>query len=413
MIASAIMSWPGNFSAPNIVEFPGEDNFVEGGGYIEYCSFDKVDYSRAEGKPVVLYGHGAFTIENVRTLLEHKASKVFVVCRKRNLTGMKVASWLCNCTEAPIPGHLLLKIFQKMYNLYNWDCWSAHSVQTDAKHTFAQITSKTIFGVNDVYFLAGYYGICEVVESEIKRVARGAAHLANGRKIQTNMIVKACGTKPDFRFDKMMGIKEMVGFWINGDPLRPCMTNGTGLNARNFSTFSSGPGHATFVRLFNWFIDYPEDFKVAQSEMPIRVADGFPAFVPNVLHGMTTMMRLGNALPALSLELSKVDALKSMQMQKCHPIEEFIAQCSREWDMYTEMFKKNGQIDPSTPACPYPYTLTWMNGIIKEVTAYWQKKVGMITDIEYNIQMENLDKEEFAEEHTMKIQDLSDFGNAE
>ena len=43
------------------IEWPGEDDF---GGYIAYASFSKVDYRQAEGKVCILYGHGAFTIEN-------------------------------------------------------------------------------------------------------------------------------------------------------------------------------------------------------------------------------------------------------------------------------------------------------------------------------------------------------------
>ncbi|CAK8994578.1 Uncharacterized protein SCF082_LOCUS3986, partial [Durusdinium trenchii] len=50
-----------------------------------------VDYRQAEGKVCILYGHGAFTIENVRTLCEHKCKKVIVMCRKR--ANGEVSSW--------------------------------------------------------------------------------------------------------------------------------------------------------------------------------------------------------------------------------------------------------------------------------------------------------------------------------
>lgn len=53
------------------------------------CVFHALPPARAQ---VILYGHGAFTIENVRTLLEHRCKKVFVMCRKRNLCGMKASS---------------------------------------------------------------------------------------------------------------------------------------------------------------------------------------------------------------------------------------------------------------------------------------------------------------------------------
>eukprot|EP00971_Amphidinium_carterae_P183478 3641802-Amphidinium_carterae.1 len=45
-------------------------------------------------------------------------------------------------------------LWEEMYDLVGFDVWTAHSVQTDAKHSYAQVNSKTVFGVTDVYFLA-------------------------------------------------------------------------------------------------------------------------------------------------------------------------------------------------------------------------------------------------------------------
>ena len=83
------------------LEWPGEEDF---GGYIAYASFSmeswlvsgmsvecavpagpshlegsvaQVDYREAEGKVCVLYGHGAFTIENVCCL---DSTLLFVAC---------------------------------------------------------------------------------------------------------------------------------------------------------------------------------------------------------------------------------------------------------------------------------------------------------------------------------------------
>eukprot|EP00439_Symbiodinium_sp_Y106_P067565 s322_g11.t1 len=223
IVASAVITWPGNLCKYRELEWPGEEDF---GGYIAYASFSMVDYREAEGKVCILYGHGAFTIENVRTLCEHRCKKVIVMCRKRNLCGMRVMSWLVGFLENPVPGTILLEGFQKMYDLVGFDCWSAHCVKTDEKRSYAQITQRTAFGVTDVYFLAGYYGLMEVLVDEIKRLTSGCAQTKKGKKIKCQLILKAVGVTPDPQKDKMLGLKELVGLWVNGDPLRPVCCNG-------------------------------------------------------------------------------------------------------------------------------------------------------------------------------------------
>merc|ERR1719221_1313073 len=111
--------------------------------------------------------------------------------------------------EEPVPGNIMLEAFQKMYDLVGFNVWSAHSVQTDAEHSYAFITQPTVFGVTDVYFLAGYYGLMEVVVDEIKRLTHQTAHTK--KNITCECILKAIGTKPSFKVDKFLGIKELVG----------------------------------------------------------------------------------------------------------------------------------------------------------------------------------------------------------
>ncbi|CAJ1338539.1 unnamed protein product [Effrenium voratum] len=354
IVASAVLAWPGNLCSMREIEWPGEDDF---GGYIAYASFSKVDYREAEGKVCVLYGHGAFTIENVRTLCEHKCKKVIVMCRKRNLCGMRVMSWLVGYLEMPVPGQILLEGMQKMYDLVGFDVWTAHCVKTDEKRTYAHVSQKTAFGVTDVYFLAGYYGIMEVLVDEIKRLTDGCAQTKKGKKIKCQVILKAVGVIPDPQIDKILGVKEMVGLWVNGDPLRSVSCNGMFVEAQNFGSFASGPPFAQIARVVRWFVDYPSDFEAIASILPkMKSSPDKPAYVPSAQHMLPTFSSFG-LIPMLNAELNVYNALKHIKQQAKHPPRAYIEECKAEWEAYIRQWKKDGMIDGSKPDVPYPYTV--------------------------------------------------------
>mmetsp|Transcript_25571 Transcript_25571/g.80315 ORF Transcript_25571/g.80315 Transcript_25571/m.80315 type:complete len:654 (+) Transcript_25571:42-2003(+) len=352
VVASVVSSFPGFLHLPNRVEFPGEDEF---GGYIEYSSFDMVDYDLTVGKAVLLYGHGAFTIENVRTLCEHRAKKVWVVCRTRNLSGTKMASWLVGALPRPLPALCLLDAFKRMYDLVGYDVWSCYSVKSDADKTFAQIEQKTIFGVTDIYFLAGYYGLMEVIETEVKRLSHKTAHLKSGNKIHCECFIKAIGTLPSFKVDKEMGLKELVGYWINGDPMRPIMTGTKGVQAKNFGSFSVGPGFAPLMKILNYFIDYPDDWWLVKDKLPTNKAGVWPCFVTNAAYGLPCFLALQTTLPILAGQCAEMDAIKARKQNENLPMHVYLGQCRKEWETYIAFFRKHNMVD-DRPDPPYPYT---------------------------------------------------------
>ena len=68
------------------------------------------------GKAEGIVGHGGFTIENVRTCVERKSKKIYVVCRHRHLAGPKMVSWMVSGAAIPIPGPFVVEAFQMMYD---------------------------------------------------------------------------------------------------------------------------------------------------------------------------------------------------------------------------------------------------------------------------------------------------------
>lgn len=359
-MVSAVSSWPGFLHLPNMVEFPGEEEF---GGYIEYSSFDKVDYSMCIDRVCSLYGHGAFTIENVRTLCEHRCKKVNVVCRTRNLSGTKMASWLVGSLPTPLPATVLLDAFKKMYDLVGFDVWLAHSVQTDEKRTYAQISQKTIFGVTDIYFLAGYYGLMQVIVDEVKRLSHHTIHTKKSKKIECEVFIKAIGTTPSFKIGKQLGIKELVGFWAQGDPLRYVCISSKGVQARNFASFSIGPGMAPGVKVANWFLDYPQDWALIEDKLPRNKDGQWPAYVTGATYGLPCGMAISSSIPLLAQQMGEADAIKARKQNESHPLEVYLNQCTREWEAYIKYFRDHNMVD-DRPDPPYPYSYEGMLDLI-------------------------------------------------
>merc|ERR1712113_583728 len=62
--AGTICMFPGNLTLPRQETYKGEETF---GGDIGYGMFNEIDYHKLEGHNVVIVGHGAFAVENIRT----------------------------------------------------------------------------------------------------------------------------------------------------------------------------------------------------------------------------------------------------------------------------------------------------------------------------------------------------------
>lgn len=353
--ASALISAPGIFYLPTDIKWPGKDTF---GGYLTHGSYDSMNVDKLKDEIVVLVGHGGFTIENVRTCIEYKAKKIYVVSRRRHLSGPKVVSWLVSRSPVPIPGQVVVDAFQVMYGLTGFDVWKHPAVSTNAERSHAVVTQSTTFGVTDIYFLAQYYGVCEIVEDEIATLSHRCAHLKSGNTIDCGVILKCLGSHGDPDFDDLIGLKQLVGFWANGDPLLPLLCVSKGIQARNFAGFSLGPAYAGQIIVNHWFIDYPETFSMVRDSLPKkkRAAGEECAYITSGGHNLATMMLLMGGIPWLAAQVSAVDRIKAMKTQAAHPQEEFLAECVSEWDTYIDMMKENGQIPADAKRVPYPYS---------------------------------------------------------
>jgi len=353
---SAIACYPGALTAPLRVNYPGEDVFE---GSIGYGMFEEFDYNKVEGKVPAIMGMGAFGVENVRTCLEHGARQVWLICRRKNISMPRVISWFCNQSLYPPPGAMVLNAMKLMYDCIPDDPWSFYSIIANADRTTATIRQKARFGIGDVYFLAQYYGKVELVVDGIKRLAPSELVMDSGERLYADHLIKVLGFRPDESVDKLMGTREMAGFFVNGDWRRWVFSESPGVDAGRFGGTSLSPGLIQTVEFFTWFVNYPRDVVplVNSGMLPTKKPDkdkGIPAYIWDTRQSSGISMLLSSGIVPGLAELGAVyGPLARAKMLEAHPMEQFIDECAAEWYKYCEMFREPGD---DRPFPKYPYT---------------------------------------------------------
>mmetsp|Transcript_21850 Transcript_21850/g.61079 ORF Transcript_21850/g.61079 Transcript_21850/m.61079 type:complete len:622 (+) Transcript_21850:86-1951(+) len=353
----AIFMYPGNLSFPRKEPYMGEDTF---GGDIVYAMFDAFDYEGVRGQNVVIVGHGAFAVENVRTCCEYSAKQIYMVCRRRNLACPRFASWFVNQSDPALSGAMFMKALEPMYALTPWDPWTYHSVISTVSRSNAAIQQKARFGIGDVYFLAVYMQKCEVIVDGVKRLTQGTVHLGSGRKLEAPVILKLLGFEGDFEVDRLLKIKEVNGFWVNGDYRRYTASEGPGVSASNFGGTSLSPGAISWVAQGTHMMWYPSDFKtmINSGMLPVHQAElekGKPAYMLDA----TIQTAMGFIIPALCPLLGEMSAawgqMKRRKQLACHPMQAFIDEAAAEWDEYGRSWKAEYPSHRDPPPYPYDY----------------------------------------------------------
>ncbi|CAJ1333515.1 unnamed protein product [Effrenium voratum] len=358
--AGGVMLYPGNLSLPRRETYKGEDEF---GGTIAYGMFDEFGYNEATGKDIAIIGHGAFAVENVRSCCEYSCKKIYLVCRRKNIACPRFVSWLANQSASPLSASLFLHSMKPMYDLMGWDPWTYYAVQGNAARTNCNIQQKARFGIGDVYFCALSWGKLEVIEDPlgIKRLGHHALHCGNGRKIDVQCILKLLGFVGDPSHDKVMHIKELVGFWVNDDPRRYVVAEPVSVMATNFGGTSFSPGAISWAEQGMHFMHHPKDLfeKVLPTGMvPRHKADESdegtyrPAYVVDARHGTQTGIFIGSLIPWVMERGPIHSRLKVSRMWTLHPIDKFVQYCKEDWDHYCKKFRDEGLSGSEFPYTP-------------------------------------------------------------
>jgi len=371
---SVMYNYPGSMTRNRILEYPGEDTFD---GHIGYGMNDEMPYEHLAGSGVGILGNGAFAVENVRTCCEYGSRMVYLITRRKNLPSPRVPCWFVHQGPVPTPGRLVLDMFKPMYSITPdmgdpWDYWSVHAPSDRSRATIIQ---NSRFGIGDVTFLATIYGRMEYVESTIKRLTRHTCHLVSGRKLEdVQCLVKSLGLVGDFEVDRLHKMKELVGNWCSGDFRRVIQIDPLGMNAANFTTFSTGIGTYGSVNANKYLHDFPKEYGRMcglglMGQLPKQKADEKlerPAYVTDVKFQMAAGIIISSMCPKLQEKDAVCGPYKHELYHRAHPTKKFLEVCRQDWDQYQETWKAAGW---QHEYVPYPYTYDM-------VAQYFESYVG-------------------------------------
>lgn len=265
----------------------------------------------------------------------------------------------------PLNNARFMKVIGPMYKLIDLDPWSYHSVHANEKRTTCQITQKARFGIGDIYFLTIYMGKVEVCldAGGVKRLTKHEVHLCGGRKLPCQAILKLLGLLGEMDIDRLMKVKEMIGFWVNGDARRYLVAEPVSVMCSQMGGTSFSPGAYAWSVEGLYFLDYPWDFDMgpaASGMLPKHSVDlgddstPRPAYVVDARHGTTTGMTVGMYTPGLQQVEASSGFIKAVRFRLCHPVRKFLAQAKEDWDYYAKKMLAEG-FGADRPYPDYPY----------------------------------------------------------
>lgn len=368
--ASSFYHFPGAYFTKRIIDYPGESEFT---GQIGYGMNDDIPFDHLWHSRTAIVGNGAFAVENIRTCCEYGTAKIFLITRRKNLPSPRLSCWFVHQGIVPTPAGMLLNTFKPMFEACGFgDPWTYHSVYASKDKKHCNIISNSRFGIGDVTFLAVATGRCEYVQDLIKRFTQRTIHLQGGQKLdQIDNVIKALGLIADHTCDKFHKIKELIGPWPNGDIRRIIYADPLGMNAANFTTFSTGIGSYTTGIRDKYLIDFPAEQRLVLEHctplLPRSKASGEkPAHQYDAKYATTCAVVIEGVCPKITMKCAPVSDYMHTLYWTVNPLDRFLEECVQSWDAYQKDWKAQGF---DHPYIPYPYTKEIVHGWFSEFAA--------------------------------------------
>ncbi|CAE7845222.1 pksN [Symbiodinium microadriaticum] len=199
----------GGLHAANDVVYPGEDGFA---GTIGLGHGDDVRPEAFKDQEVLIVGHGAFAIENMRTALQNGAKSVTIVARRRNIVFPSVVNWLINSVNGTLEIRKIRPVLEKFYQVAGITLDQLPALQGDS-------IDFRIPACSDIYFLAQAMGALRVVIGEVTRLESTCA-VVDVFDEDGGTRVECLGFHRHDLVQKIFGrpVERKASFWLDGDP---------------------------------------------------------------------------------------------------------------------------------------------------------------------------------------------------
>lgn len=370
---SSVTLFPGTLTRPRRETYKGEEDF---GGPVTYGMFTETKYEDCKGANCVIVGMGAFSVENVRTCTEMHAKKIYQISRRKNLMMPRCISWWINGSIMPIPGKEVIDGMLHCYEMIGEDPYGGdyYSVQPSKDGSRVTIHQKSRFGIGDVYFLTRYYGKLELIMGKVKELTKGTVHVdmndGTVRDLSADLLIKVLGFTADPWVDEFLQMKELHGFWCEGDGQRAVSSEFPEMHFQACGGTSLAPFACTISYLLLHMVLYPKDFDkmIATGNVPIHRQEEkygwvFPANVLDAKLGSMTMMIVQGLCPFAAERMDKMGELKRHRLWGTHTMEEVQAEAEMEWNRYCKQFHDEGD---TRPFPPYMFSIERLRGLVEE-----------------------------------------------
>ena len=322
MRVSGVAAMTGGLHRPRQHSFPGEARFR---GHVGLGVANDTPLRRFAGASVVIVGHGAFAVENMRTALENGAKHVTILCRQRQLVMSTFCNWLLNSSKGAMAVNDVVDVMRPFYAACGLEMDQLPSLARDRFGDYT-LDQSTVPPGSDLYFLAQLMGKLSVIVGEAADFTEGAVLTADGRRIEADILLKCLGSDTDdaVLLDLFGAGSTVQGLWVNGD--RNLFTYNDGGQAPRKVKSLMCASYAFFVQSF---------------------APAYLKFRQDPAHFARALARIGAESPATSnaervlIELwDFVEPAKRVLAERIAercPFDRFQVEREAEWERYSRM----------------------------------------------------------------------------
>ncbi len=344
LFTRVIWSFPGNLHLPRQLTLPKENNFK---GKIFYGHSSAIEPKEFLGERVIIFGHGAFAIENARTALTFGSSSVTILCRKRHLIMPRLGSYITNTSKFPLSVDTLINYSQLMY-----------SAIAEPSIEFDDFSSSGDWPISDFYFLAILSGKLKVLQYESVQFEPNGIVCCNAEtkenlSIKASIVVKCFGFTFDSKVLSIFNSQTLAGYWINRDPNLFIFPPPDRNDRSSTSATSFFPIVDMILPFAFHFATNRESFNRILPSMPNFDSTRPPHFTTD--HFLKFIESCSRE-PILLSHVSKILDHKVKHTLELMPFKQFYKYCVEDW-------KKNWGIlsgDANQPMPEYPISLKYL-----------------------------------------------------